>query len=208
MMADFLRKTYVVESTKHTYSYICIPPRSPTDGTLLFLHGFPAIALTWHHQIKFFRDLGYGIVAPDLLGFGQTSKPAAIKDYHSRIIVDDINSILEHENIDKCHGIGHDAGTFVLSRLINYYPDKLLSVTFIALPYTPPGMHFDLSTMNGLMQKLIGIEKFGYIQFLAEERSSGIIEKHVSFHVLQGKPILCYYHPIPKPVQVVTCDVF
>lgn len=197
-MSDFHRKSLTIASSNHTYSYIQIPAASSTKGTLLFLHGFPAIALTWHHQLIYFQHLGYGIIAPDLLGFGLTSKPESVKDYHSKIIVEDINSILEHEGIEKYHGIGHDAGTFVLSRLINYYPEKLLSVTFISLPYTPPAMHFDLSVMNGLMQKLIGIEKFGYIQFLAEERSSEIIEKHVSLRSSQkypDHPIRSFGHP-------------
>ena len=179
-MTGLPRRTLKVPSTNHVYSYIRIPAASSSKTNLLLLHGFPAVALTWHYQIRHFKDLGYGIIAPDLLGFGLTSKPTAIQDYRTKIIVKDINAIIEHEGIERYHGIGHDAGTFVLSRLINYYPDKLLSVTFISLPYTPPAMHFDLSVMNGLMQKLIGIEKFGYIQFLAEDRSSAIIEKHVS----------------------------
>lgn len=95
-------------------------------------------------------------------------------------MVEDIKNILDHERIDKYHGIGHDAGTYVLSRLLNYDPGRLLSVTFISTPYVPPAMHFDVPVLNGMMQKILGFGKFGYVEFLATEGSYEVVDKHVS----------------------------
>ncbi|KAJ9615923.1 hypothetical protein H2200_002000 [Cladophialophora chaetospira] len=178
-MSDLPRKTFTVPSTGHTYCYIRIPPSSPTRSTIAFFHGFPAIAFGWRHQIKYFADKGHGIIAPDLLGYGGSSKPESTSEYRTRVFVGDIMAVLDHERIDKFHGVGHDAGCHLLSRLYNYHPARLLSLTFVAIPYNPPGSHFDLDAINQMTKNLIGFEKFGYMRFLASDRSYELIEQHL-----------------------------
>ncbi|ETN37923.1 uncharacterized protein HMPREF1541_07546 [Cyphellophora europaea CBS 101466] len=179
-MFDLPRKTYTVASTGHTYEYIRIEAANATKSTILFLHGFPAIASGWHHQIKYFADLGHRIIAPDLLGFGGTSNPESASEYRSNILIEDTIAVLDHEKIGRFHGVGHDAGTYVLSRLYNYHPARLLSMTFIAVPYGAPGTHYDLEAMNQLTKKLIGFEKFAYMYFLSSDRSPELIEQHLA----------------------------
>ena len=127
----------------------------------------------------FFRSLGYGIIAPDLLGFGGTSKPHDAQDYRTWTVVEDILVILDHENVERTHGIGHDAGTHVLSRLYNYHPKRWATLTFIAVPYTVPGSHFDIEAMKTLMMKFIGFEKLGYAEFLGSEGGPKLVKQHL-----------------------------
>lgn len=179
-MSEFPKKTFTTASSGNTYEYIRIEASSPTKSTIAFFHGFPAIAFGWRHQIKYLADKGYGIIAPDLLGYGGTSKPEPASAYRMRIMVEDIREVLDHEKIDTFHGVGHDAGSYFLSRLYNYHPAKLLSLTFVSVPYGPPGIPFDLEAVNQLTKKMIGFEKFGYIRFLASDRSPEVIGQHVS----------------------------
>ena len=181
-MSEFPTKTYTVSSTSHTYDYIRIQASSPTKSTIAFFHGFPAVASGWRHQIKYFVDQGYAIIAPNALGYGGSSKPESPTEYRSRLVIGDVVEILDHEKIDTFHGVGHDFGSFFLSRLYNYNPERLLSLTFISVPYNAPGVPFDLEAVNQLTKKMIGFEKFGYIQFLITDRAPGIIEQHVSSH--------------------------
>jgi soluble epoxide hydrolase/lipid-phosphate phosphatase len=192
-MSEFPRKTFTVGSSGNTYEYIRIEATSPTKSTIAFFHGFPAIAFGWRHQIKYFADKGHGIIAPDLLGYGGTSKPESASDYRMRILVEDIREVLDHEKIDNFHGVGHDAGSYFLSRLYNYHPARLLSLTLISVPYNLPGIPFDLEAVNQLTKNLIGFEKFGYIQFLASDRSPEVIAQHVSL-CLSSSPS----HDIPR----------
>lgn len=166
-------------STGHTYEYIRIKPTSPNQTTIAFFHGFPDIAFSWRHQISHFAQQGYGIIAPDLLGFGGSSTPEDAREYRSKMLVEDTMAILDHEEIDKYHGVGHDVGSYVLSRLYNYHPARLLSMTFISIPYGAPGARFDINAMNEWTKNVIGFEKFAYMQFLASERSTELIEQHV-----------------------------
>ncbi len=89
------------------YHYYHAPPK---DGkvTLFFAHGFPSHANSWHKQASFFRNLGYGILVPDLLGFGETDKPLDTESYRFKYMVVDITEIFDHEKIGKVIGIGHD----------------------------------------------------------------------------------------------------
>ncbi len=90
------------------YHYYCSSPKSASKPYLLFLHGFPGSAYDWRHQIVFFSAQGYGLVVPDMLGYGGTDKPAEVEAYRSSLINQDIVDILDEENVESVVAIGHD----------------------------------------------------------------------------------------------------
>lgn len=100
-----------------TYSYIHISPKFPNSQYILFLHGFPSSSYDWRHQISFFAARGYGILAPDLLGFGETSKPRELEMYRGEGMAGDIVEIMVSEGIEVVVGVSHDwyALRFILS---------------------------------------------------------------------------------------------
>ena len=54
----------------------------PKDGVvILLLHGEPSWSYLYRFMIPPLRDAGFRVVAPDLLGFGKSDKPANKKDY-------------------------------------------------------------------------------------------------------------------------------
>jgi pimeloyl-ACP methyl ester carboxylesterase len=89
------------------YHYYFSPP---TGGkpVLLFLHGFPSTSYDWVRQVEHFQPKGYGILAPDMLGFGRTSRPLDVNAFRLNLMAKDIIEILNEENIDKVVGVGHD----------------------------------------------------------------------------------------------------
>ena len=89
------------------YHYFVSPPKGDKP-TLLLLHGFPSTSYDWRHQIAFFRNEGYGLIVPDMLGYGGTSKPAEPEAYRSSLLTKDIIEILDAEKVDKAIAIGHD----------------------------------------------------------------------------------------------------
>lgn len=91
-----------------TYSYIHIPPQLPNTQYFLFLHGFPSTSRHWRHQISFFKAKGYGIIAPDLLGFGETSRPTGLEMYKGEDMARDIVEILMSEGVGMMVGVAHD----------------------------------------------------------------------------------------------------
>lgn len=90
-----------------TYRYFFAEPAA-TKPYILFLHGFPSSAYDWRHQIHFFTDAGYGIIAPDLLGYGETDKPTDLEAYRLKTMTDDVVGILDHHQIEQVVAVGHD----------------------------------------------------------------------------------------------------
>lgn len=175
-----LAKSHIL-STSHTYSYAYHPPTNASLPTILFLHGFPSSCYDWRHQINFFSQEGYGVLVPDLLGYGNTAKPTTLEDYKTRRMAAEVIELLDHEGINKFHAVGHDTGCILLSRLPNYFPNRLLSCTFLDVPYSKPGGHFDLATVNALTKQFLGYERFGYLEFFTRADAGDIIDQHVSF---------------------------
>ena len=60
------------------------------EGPLVVLiHGFPESWHSWHHQLPAIADAGFHAVAPDMRGYGRSSKPARIDDYRVTELVAD-----------------------------------------------------------------------------------------------------------------------
>ena len=95
----------------HTYRYYFSPPASASQQqkpVLLFLHGFPSTSADWARQVAHLEPLGYGIVVPDCLGYGGSSKPADYKEYRHKLLSQDFVEILDAEGIQSAIAIGHD----------------------------------------------------------------------------------------------------
>ncbi|KAF7585117.1 hypothetical protein BBP40_012378, partial [Aspergillus hancockii] len=147
------------------------------NPTILLLHGFPSTSYDWRHQIVHFTDQGYGILAPDLLGYGGTSKPTNVTAYKTKSMASEIIEILDHEGIAKVHGVGHDTGCTLLSRLADHFPERLLSCSFLEVPYMKPGVHFDLGAVNAGTKALLGFERFGYIGFFIKDEAGEVLDR-------------------------------
>jgi soluble epoxide hydrolase / lipid-phosphate phosphatase len=161
------------------YSYTYIPAKS-LKPTILFLHGFPSSSYDWRHQVTYFSMLGYGVIAPDLLGYGETDKPTSVSDYRGKKMAAEINELLEHAKLSKVHGVAHDWGCFLLSRLANYYPERLLSCSFLAVAYRQPGERMNVDAVNAITKSKLGYEIYGYWKFLVQEDAAQILKDHVS----------------------------
>ncbi|MFN2537694.1 MAG: haloalkane dehalogenase [Mycobacteriales bacterium] len=62
--------------------------------TVLLLHGEPSWSFLWRRCIPVFLENGFRVVAPDLIGFGRSDKPAEIEDYSYAGHVEWLRSVL------------------------------------------------------------------------------------------------------------------
>ena len=103
------------------------------EEAILLLHGHPENYLIW-------RDIAptlaqkYRVVATDLRGYGDSSKPVGLEDhsnYSKRVMAQDNVSIMQKLGIQKFHVVGHDRGARVAHRLILDHPEKVLTCTLM-----------------------------------------------------------------------------
>lgn len=99
----------------YNYSYYFSPPPDTASAEsesekpfLVFLHGFPSTSNDWQHQVDYFHSEGYGLLVPDMLGYGGTSKPSEADAYVSSGLTQDIIDLMDAEGIlQKAVAIGH-----------------------------------------------------------------------------------------------------
>lgn len=157
-----------------TYSYVCSPAQADKP-TLLFLHGFPSSSKDWEAQSQYFTIKGYGIIVPDLLGYGNTSKPSAVSEYNRRSMSSHIGAILDAEGIETVIAIGHDLGSWFLSRLVHLLPGRIAAAAFLDVGYTAPGEKFDVEAINRMTEEMTGSAKFGYWDFFCADDGAALM---------------------------------
>ncbi|KAG2154336.1 Alpha/Beta hydrolase protein [Suillus bovinus] len=152
----------IITSRGLTYHYLSVPAVDDKP-TLLFVHGFPSISYDWYHQIKYFSERGFGVVAPDMLGYGGTSKPTDMSLFLHTAIAQDLLDILDAEKVQKAIAVGHDWGTRIW-------------VVFAHQIYTPLPPIDVVLEMN---VKTFGRPLLGYWKFFEQESASQIMEKNL-----------------------------
>ncbi|KAF5232679.1 hypothetical protein FANTH_12885 [Fusarium anthophilum] len=194
----------------NVYSYIFIPPTSQST-TLLFLHGFPSTLTDWVHQIRHFSSEGYGVVALDLLGYGESSKPTDVNAYRLKPMSDEVIELLDHLNLKTIVGIGHDFGATLLSRMAAYHPSRWEALVFLAVGPPKLGTPFDVDMINTMTKQFLGYEMLGYIPWLAEYSSQEILEKNAEaamslMFCRDREEWEAWFHPLGKMEEFVRQD--
>ena len=61
----------------------------------LLLHGFPESNLSWRFQIPFLVAQGYEVWAPNLRGYGQSSRPLGVQSYQISHLLADVAGLMD-----------------------------------------------------------------------------------------------------------------
>ncbi|GAB1199960.1 hypothetical protein APSETT444_009319 [Aspergillus pseudonomiae] len=161
-----------------TYGYVAVPPSTPDQASFLLLHGYPSSSYDWRHQITGLQNAGYGVIAPDLLGYGDTDKPSDLNAYRNKTMSKHIIEILDREGIDKAVMVGHDWGVGLASRLAMYHRDRFYGLVTIAVAYIQTGMHWDVDAICEKTKSIIGYETFGYWKWHGTEEAAEDCANH------------------------------
>ena len=90
-----------------TYSYYSATAKEGKP-TLLLCHGFPSTARDWRYLVPLLESKGYGLVVPDMLGYGGTSKPTDPAEYVTSKMSRDLVDLLDNDGVEKAIAVGFD----------------------------------------------------------------------------------------------------
>ncbi|CAN6206508.1 unnamed protein product [Urochloa humidicola] len=118
-----------------------------TENAAIFIHGFTSSSSFWAETV--FRESSSAAVlnssrlfAVDLLGFGQSPKPAdclyRLRDHVEAI---DTSLIETQHNLESFHLVAHSMGCIIALALAAKHPTRVKSITLVAPPYFPPCEH-------------------------------------------------------------------
>jgi epoxide hydrolase 4 len=79
----------------------------------LCLHGFPESSFSWRYQLPLLASLGYRAWAPDLRGYGRSSRPTGVKAYALANLEEDVAALIEASGAREVVLVGHDWGAII-----------------------------------------------------------------------------------------------
>lgn len=100
---------------------------------VVLLHGIPQTAYEWRYVIPHLAKK-YFVIAPDLRGLGDSSRPAG--GYDKKTVAHDVWLLLKSLKIDKFFLVGHDWGGPTAFSLAAHHPEAVrrLAILDVAIP--------------------------------------------------------------------------
>ena len=99
----------------------------PADTTpLVLVHGFGGNADHWTRTARSLTP-SMRVIAPDLIGFGSSSAPAA-GDYRIGTQVERLHALLQQMGVTKAHFGGNSMGGWIIGSYAARYPDEVASL--------------------------------------------------------------------------------
>jgi pimeloyl-ACP methyl ester carboxylesterase len=130
------------------------------NGTpVLLLHGWPDSAYVWRNQIPFLTGHGFRVIAPDMRGFGRSSRPVEVTDYALSKAVGDVTALLDALGVQSAHVVGHDWGAAVAWSMAMSHPQQVvkLAVLSVGHPSVPWSLRQDEMAWYELFFQFEGI---------------------------------------------------
>jgi len=101
--------------------------RGGSGPPVLLLHGYPQTHAMWHLVAPVLAE-EFAVVATDLRGYGDSSKPFGDEDhstYSKRAMAGDQATVMESLGFDSFAVVGHDRGARVGHRMALEYPERV-----------------------------------------------------------------------------------
>lgn len=118
------------------------------DHLVLCLHGFPEHAVTWYGQINRLTERGYTVWAPNLRGYGQSTRPKNREAYRIDELLKDIADLVTKWGENPVTIMGHDWGALLGWFFAIKFPGHL--TRFISIGANHPASLYPFRNMGQL----------------------------------------------------------
>lgn len=116
-LPDYPFSSQYVELSEHSLRMHYVD-EGPKDGEIiLMLHGEPSWSYLYRFMIPVCAQAGYRVIAPDLIGFGKSDKPADIADYSYQKHMDWMQEFVEVLDLQSITLVCQDWGSLIGLRL-------------------------------------------------------------------------------------------
>jgi pimeloyl-ACP methyl ester carboxylesterase len=118
---------------------------------VLLLHGFPDSARLWRRQIGTLARAGYHVIAPDLRGFGESSRPAEVAAYRMPILIGDVVALLDRFGAERAAVVGHDWGAALAWQLATAVPGRVEKLVVASVGHPAAGRGIEQRRLSWYM---------------------------------------------------------
>ncbi|KAJ5675657.1 hypothetical protein N7462_008554 [Penicillium macrosclerotiorum] len=154
----------------------------PVDGPLiLFIHGWPATAITWKAQLNAFASVGFRAIAPDMPGYGQSTARRVVDDYCQEALVEGMMALLADTGRRAAVWVGHDWGSGVTSSVAIQHPETVKALVSMCVPYSTLELGWD-GFLPLVDRKLYPADQYEYGQWDYMKNYEENFEKAVEWY--------------------------
>jgi haloalkane dehalogenase len=136
-LPDFAYTPYYTELGGLRIAHIDEGPRDA--ATVLLMHGEPTWSFLYRKMIPVLVQAGYRVVAPDLVGFGRSDKPASRADYSYLRHVQWMTAWLQANDLQGITLFCQDWGSLIGLRMVAEAPERFARIV-LANGGLPTGM--------------------------------------------------------------------
>lgn len=115
---------------------------NPHGKPVLLWHGFLGTSYAWHDVMPLLAKAGYFILAPDMRGYGDSSKPAGKEGYDGKTLADDFRLLTEQIGFRSSGKpifvIAHDMGAPPALLWAAHHPDEIAGLMYLEVPVMLP----------------------------------------------------------------------
>ena len=133
------------------------PNSAESKDDMVFFHGALSSHRFWQHAfIPHLPDSivdKHHIIAPDLLGFGESPGPAELlftMEHHLQLLE---HSLIEQRNLQSIHLVGYSLGGMVAAAFAARHPDRVKSLQLFSVPHFESASDADAHFVNNRFSK-------------------------------------------------------
>ena len=120
----------------------------PNGTPVLLWHGFLGTSYSWHKVMPLLAGAGYAVLAPDMRGYGDSSKPAGNDGYDGRALAEEFRALTKQ--IDFGRGrpliiVAHDMGAPPALLWASDHADEVAGLIYAEAP----------AMLQGVLEKII-----------------------------------------------------
>jgi pimeloyl-ACP methyl ester carboxylesterase len=128
------------------------------DTLVLCLHGFPELSFSWRYQLPMLAEQGYEAWAPNLRGYGASSRPPHVEDYDLDKLMDDVAGLIDASGKSSVVLMAHDWGAVIAWQFAIEKKRPLQKLIICNVPHPAP---FGKALRSGFAQ----VRKSWYVLF-------------------------------------------
>lgn len=115
------------QSLEMAYMHLQGDGRTPT---VVLLHGKNFAGAYWKETAQFLQSRGYGVLIPDQIGFGKSTKPSHYQFSFAQL-ADNTRALIQHLQIEKPIIVGHSMGGMLATRYSLMYSNEVSRLILI-----------------------------------------------------------------------------
>lgn len=187
-----------VDQDGTTYHLVTAGP--PDGPPVLVLHGMPESWYAWHNQLDALARAGHFVVAPDMIGYGQSDKRLDL-DYTTSGMAAQTAGVLDQLGIERLHVVAADRGVIVADKLFAVPGMQERIVSYVRMQQSGNRPHSEPKPPHDVFASERGVMMFGHPEWIPRSMTSYLVAHPIDPAIVERMRQEWSYPGIPEAIS-------